>query len=104
MYKLIEYLMDMSSLPSAPLLPADTGNGTAATTETQSHQHDHHQTTASSALAADQPSVVIQRHAKYFKRYLELLPAKLALHDSTRCVPDTQGEANATLTRPLFAA
>lgn len=25
-----------------------------------------------------------KKHAKYFKRFLELLPARLALHDSTR--------------------
>lgn len=50
----------------------------------QSHSADASTNGFTPLLAAGQPEVVIKRHAKYFKRFLELLPAKLALHDSTR--------------------
>lgn len=81
MYKLIEYLVNMSTATDA-----------AATVDAEAHHHTSGQSTtngytplqAGPPPPTDQPEVVIKRHAKYFKRFLELLPAKLALHDSTR--------------------
>lgn len=81
MYKLIEFLMEMSS-------------STSSTTAASANNDDEHLPTAAAAVShhtrllsveqRPQPEVVIKRHARYFKRFLELLPAKLALHDSTR--------------------
>lgn len=74
MYKLIEYVRNMS-------LYATTT--TSSTTES-SNLLNNGSNVLHSGAAPRELDIAVKRHAKYFKRFLELLPGKLALHDSTR--------------------
>lgn len=70
MYKLIDYVRNMSLYA----------------TNSESSNLLHGSATASSLLPQQGLDIAAKRHAKYFKRFLELLPGSLASHDSTRYV------------------
>lgn len=86
MYKLIEFLVNMSTATDAAAVDAESQRRNPEHTLGQSATNGYTPLLAGPPPQSDggQPEVVIKRHAKYFKRFLELLPAKLALHDSTR--------------------
>lgn len=88
MYKLIDFLLNMASSNNADAetktaeeyTPAtDTADGAPITPT-----HGGYISLSVDHNRINPPDVAHKRHAKYFKRFLELLPAKLSSHDSTR--------------------
>lgn len=88
MYKLFDILLSMASSTDADAAVDTTEYTPAAAAATASTSHGDYiplaATTTTGRNPLQQPDVVHKQHAKYFKRFLDLLPAKLSSHDSTR--------------------